>query len=255
MLPAPDGFLVGESRNEELKTVEFFCVDLASGRPVWEKKKLDEDWWIGIEAVHGGFLFLHRFARPDMPEHAGIVALDRSSGSIVWEQPYVQLVGAQHDRLYVRDHRTPEAPPSVVEIRSGDITEETVVMSAPEAAASYGFGDSDGITFPAPLQPGEEGWAFVQKLLRGRTLVGACEAVSVDDRWIFCYHATDRAEGASKTFEHLIAVVDDHGKILFDDILHKEAHMPVYDAFFVHNSSVCFIRQERTLVSVDLRSA
>lgn len=248
MLPTSEGYLVGESRDDGKKQVRFFCLELETGRRLWENVSVAEDWWVGIEAVHGGMLFLHMFARPDMPEHAGIVALDLTTGTVLWNMTHLQLRGAKDDTLFVRDHRDPDAPAAAVSVRTGEPLGDSAVMDA----ASGGFGDPAGITYPAPLQKGDAGWPAFERILGRRSLIGTCETVRVEDRWIFSYHAAQLKQPVLTTFEHLIAVADLQGRKLFEETLHREAHMPVYDAFFVHGSHAYFIRHERELVCVGI---
>ncbi len=248
MLPTQDGFLVGESRDEQKKQVRFFCIDLGTGRPLWENMAAEEDWWVGIEAAHGNMVYLHLFARPDMPEHAGIIALDRTSGAVVWQLAGMQLRGAQGEILIVRNGADPESGDVPISALTGEPLPAGSRPGGDAGNNASAFGDPEGIIYPIPLSEGEEGWNEFRTVLRDRSLVGACEAARVDDRWIFSYHAAQRR--GEPLLEHHLAITDAKGRTLFSDVLHAEAHMPVYDAFFVRDKQVFFIRRERELVCV-----
>ena len=250
MLPTSEGSLVGESRDEEKKKVSFFCIDLRSGRPLWESVSVSEEWWVGIEAVHGDILFLHLFARPDMPEHAGLVAIDRSTGKVRWDRPYLQLRGLSDGHVIARDHRDPEGPLMALDAMTGV---ETGVTFREDGSALEEFADPAGVTYPAPIQDGDMFARALAPHLRRHHLIGSGEGVQVDDRWIISYHASEKPAGEAGSFHHRIIVLDQDGKRLFMDVLHEEAHMPVYDAFFVRNGRCYYIRKERELICVDVR--
>lgn len=115
LVPAPGGRVVGEDRDTAAKAASFFCIDLGTGRPLWERVTFDEPWWLGIEAVHRETVVLHRFAKPDMPEHKGVIVLDAGTGTVLWEDREAHLLLAAGDSLFtgrptltgraVREHR------------------------------------------------------------------------------------------------------------------------------------------------------
>src|SRR3989304_2231091 len=76
--------IVGEDRNEEKKEVTFFCLDEMSGEVLWNRVRLKEHWWIGIETLYDGIVYLHEYVKPDLPQHHKIIALDLESGERPW---------------------------------------------------------------------------------------------------------------------------------------------------------------------------
>ena len=100
LVPAPGDLLVGEERDTDSKTTFHFCVDLPTGKRLWRNPAPGEPWWVGVEAVHRDVVTLHRFAKPDMPEHRGVVVLDTRTGAPLWEDPASHLLLAAGDRLF-----------------------------------------------------------------------------------------------------------------------------------------------------------
>ena len=248
MIPTSDGHLIGESRDEGAKKVDFFSIELSTGKPVWEHKEAGEDWWIGVDVVLEDVVLLHLFARPDMPEHAGLVALDRKTGTVLWKKPEVQLRGCRTGAIVVRRQGSSEEDETLLHPTSGDMLDAADI---PESSEGTGFRDPEGVIYPVPVDQGSPGWELFRRVLGRRTLIGMCEAVQVEDRWIFSYHATEE-ESSPGPFTHEIAIMDDAGRTLFKDVLHESAHMPVYDAFFVQHQRVHYIRREKKLVCVDV---
>jgi hypothetical protein len=250
MIPTDEGKLVGEVRYKDEKKVTFFCLNLHDGKILWKDRSVEEDWWVGIEGVHAGTVLLHLFARPDMPEHSGIMALDLGSGSGTW-QHRTATIEAMHDGcLYVRNIADAPEDLHVLQIATGK--DEGRISPDTEAVQRAFQHDPqpDGIEYPSRLSEGEEGWGLFQSILGSKDQVGECEYVHVDERWIFSYHARNARDAGSTSFQQYVAVADDAGKVLYDEVAHTEAHIPVYDSFFFRDGFLYYIRQEVDLLSV-----
>ena len=85
MLPTSTGKLIIEERDIENKEVFFNCIDISTGERIFSDFQLDEKFWVGIEAIDEDVIYFHKFMKPDMPGHQGIIAFDINSESILWE--------------------------------------------------------------------------------------------------------------------------------------------------------------------------
>src|SRR5436309_6488000 len=105
LLPSRNGYFVGEDRDTSEKKVSFFCLDQQGGRICWSGVRFDEPWWIGLEAIHQGRVFVHEYAAPDMPDHKKIFALDLATGTLLWSTEELKFVAAHEERIYAaREH-------------------------------------------------------------------------------------------------------------------------------------------------------
>src|SRR5450759_102613 len=84
LLFSETNFIVGEDRDTEKKEVSFFCLNASNGDVLWKDISFAEPWWIGIEGIVHGKVFLHGFKKPDMPEHGRIIAVDLGTGRELW---------------------------------------------------------------------------------------------------------------------------------------------------------------------------
>src|SRR5258707_14789953 len=84
LFPSASGHIVLEDRNVERKEVSFACLDHQTGKVFWADVQFQERWWISIDSICSGVLFLHEYASPDMPDHKKIYAVDLSSGVLIW---------------------------------------------------------------------------------------------------------------------------------------------------------------------------
>jgi hypothetical protein len=85
ILPTNTGKLLIEERDTQLKEAYFNCLEIDKGKKIFENIQLEEKFWIGIESVYRDIIFFHKYLKPDMPAHKGIIAFDINSASILWE--------------------------------------------------------------------------------------------------------------------------------------------------------------------------
>ncbi len=95
-----DGFLVGEDRNVDSKSVTFFCVEQQSGKVLWKDVSLNEKWWVGIENIHKNILLIHGYATPDMPDHKKIYAFDIKTGKQLWMNEDITFLFSYKGSIY-----------------------------------------------------------------------------------------------------------------------------------------------------------
>jgi hypothetical protein len=77
--------LIIETRNTESKEAYFHCYDFISEKKIFNNIQFTEKYWIGIEAVENNIICFHHFAKPNMPEHKGIVAFDINNQKVLWQ--------------------------------------------------------------------------------------------------------------------------------------------------------------------------
>jgi len=252
MVPSEDGVLVGEDRYKEDKRVLFFCLDLRTGKELWSRKSLEEPWWLGIEATHQGLVFVHEFARPDMPEHTGIIALDLRTGDIRWMKKEMQFRGVRDGVILGRERGALEDRFHLVKVENGEVLREVTAEDVSDFPGETAGEVSGRIRYPSCVSKDDAGWDSFESVADTRRMVGECEAVEVDERRIFCYHAGYERHPEQSILEHRMVIVDARGRKVYEDILHDRAHLPVYDAFFVLDGRLCYVRKERELVCLDV---
>ena len=76
LLISENDYLLIETRDTNNKEVFFNCFDLNKSQKLFLNMQFEEKYWLGIEKFHKNILLLHRFTKPDMPDHKGIIAFD-----------------------------------------------------------------------------------------------------------------------------------------------------------------------------------
>lgn len=100
ILPTETNKLVVEERDTEKQQVYFNVLNLSDGRNLLKNFQLDEKFWIGIEAVKKDIIYFHRFVKPDLPQHTGIIAFDLNNKKILWEADQYTFNFIYEDKIY-----------------------------------------------------------------------------------------------------------------------------------------------------------
>ncbi len=252
------GRIVGECRNQEQKQASFFCLNEESGLLLWRDLRLDEAWWVGMEAVHGRFLILHEFANPSMPEHRGIHVVDLDSGGVIWRRPEMTFWFAYRDRVYAYEQRFEKRIGHAFDLEKGEIIEtyeEGLDQLFPLRQLAVAESEGDEMLFPE-VAGEEETNTRVLKIIKeetkGEYVVGSVEYIEHRNVLIFNYHKAAKGSSAeAPRLENHLCVFDmSRGTRLYTEVLFAGGTAPVPDSFFVKNESLYFVKNQNTLVSL-----
>jgi len=251
--------IVGESRDNDKKTVSFFCLDRQSGRPLWEDRSAKEPWWVGLEAVQKNVVLLHGYQKPDLPGHFGIYAWDLEGAEELWRNEEMTFWFCYGNRVYTYKTLFERRVGYALELRTGEVLEtyeegiedlfrvrELARKEAPE----------DELLFPEVAGEGSppEAQSLVGKETKNKEIIGEIEYLFQNPYLIMNYHLPNRNSGPeSLKLENHLAIIDSRGgKKVFTDILALEASAPVPDSFFVRGGVVFFVKEQKTLLALVL---
>jgi Domain of unknown function (DUF4905) len=255
LVPASPQLLVGEERDIQRKTVSFFCLDEKSGSPLWQKVAFGEEWWIGIEAVCGGVILLHKFARPDLPEHRGIIAVDLQCGRTLWSSPEYGFCAFRGASLYVTRTGPTGEGIQELDLRAGSFIKE--LKAGEQMPPAFAEGMPHGMAFPTTVDLGQEDHGVVAQIRRSmpvQSLVGPVEVVEHDTLVIFSFHEHAGVDAHNYArFNTLLHILDRRsGAVVLREILDKEVAACVPDSFFVQEDFLFYVKDRRTITAVRL---
>ena len=252
--------ILGETRDHSRKEASFFCLEGDTGLPRWEGRKLEELWWVGIEAVQGETLLVHQFAQPSMPEHRGIVALDIDTGLERWrndELAYWFGVGnkvyAYRDTLEKRIGYALNLQTGMIE-RTFDENLDELRLLRTESSRNLPPGDA---RFPQVLDEGDVDRSVrsaVEKETGGKRLAGPVEYVKEQGLLFFDYHELGRGSSSEMPlYDDRFVIVDlQRKKKVFSEIIARGLRTPVPDSFFLRIPFVYFIKDRNILTAIRL---
>ena len=245
--PGPGRMLIGEERDLESKSTSFFCID-ASGTALWKERSFGETWWTGIEALHGGVLFLHGYATPDLPTHLGITAVDCVGGQQLWNVPDALFIGARAERVYA--WRAGAGAGRMLELacRSGELLSERAQSEPDLPEAVEGL----HIQSPDPLpQSGAEAVAL-RKLLE-RTTPRGSEPVGTEycvyGTFVVFSYALRHREGQSYA-QHLCVIDRQTTRVAYACAIEHSAPSPGAGQFIVCEDMLYVVCKRHTLCAV-----
>jgi hypothetical protein len=249
VMPDDGGRLVGEERDTGRKNLLFFCLETASGTVLWEQRSFGEPWWLGLEAATGGVLFLHGYARADMPQKKGIIAADLETGGVLWSSSDLTFLRVRKGVVSA----TKEDMESVALVRV-----DAVTGMPSKSPGDEGTNEREGgmvhVVAPEPLEESED--KHTRALLYRHSPPGApverIEFLRACDALVFSYweKGGDPSLKVGSTVLNIVDVADEG--LLYRDVLLQRAPLPVSPPFFMLENLVCYVRERRTLTAVRL---
>ena len=254
------GRVVGECRNQDKKTVSFFCLDEESGNPLWRDLNLEEPWWVGIEAVLNDIVLLHTYASPDMPEHRGIRAYDTQTGVLRWRNDDVTFWFGFGDRVFAYRDLFEKRVGYEIGLQTGEL-KATYDESLQELHAlrreAIESQSASGVTPPEIMSddaPDPSILGLVNRTAKGRKVAGNVEYIKQNDVLAFNYHILARTPAVqSQSFEnHLFIYRLPKVTCAFSGIIGRDLKAYVPDSFFIRRSRLFFVKDQHTLTALRL---
>ncbi len=254
ILFSENGMIVGEDRNEEEKSISFFCLNELTGKVLWHGEKFGREWWSGIEAIDGNTFFIHGYGSPDIPEHKGVIAVDVFSGRILWENTDLQLLSARDGTIVASFGNLEKRVFCRIDPGTGVVLEETtnrtVVGNLPDLEV-----DERRYVFPVTLIPGEDkNSKIIREHIRPEELVGSIEYIEHDDMLLFNYYEKNvkstQSQVVLNNYFKIVSIADEG--LVFSEVLNTNVSYPVPDAFFFHDEELFYIKDRSILTAIQL---
>jgi hypothetical protein len=237
ILPTETGKLIIEEREKDNKQVYFNCLNIESGKTIFKNFQLEEKFWIGIEAVYNDVIYFHKFVKPDMPQHVGIIAMDLNEQKILWENINNSFLFIWKEKVYAFQQMFEGRKYFSLDYKTGKLLEDfgddagkinkiKKELDESDAYAGYLFPISynSNIAVPAILKE------IFQKLRNDFTFSGNIEYVLKNDLLLFNFHIVNSEGNLSNRFKALDL---SSGKYIFEETLIKETRAFAPDSFFV----------------------
>lgn len=249
LLISDSGKLIIETRDTENKEVYFSCFQVETGKVIFKELQLEEKFWIGIEEIYGDIMFLHKFAKPDMPGHRAIIAFDLNSQKVLWENDQFTYHFSFENHSYVSISTITGDKYFTLNPRTGEIIDESekermlfeIKRSEYENAKDY----SDYI-FPEKYitESNKNISEPVDKLTNGLEIIGNIECGKYEDLFLINYHFKNK----NNLIENCFAAIEiDKQKIIFKETLNRDLNAFVPDSFFVYKNLLFLLVDKKKL--------
>ncbi|MGD0036974.1 MAG: DUF4905 domain-containing protein [Bacteroidota bacterium] len=254
-----NNLIIGETRNQETKSTRFFCVNVYSGKPLWQNIGFDEPWWIGIEAVQEKWMILHGFVRPDMPEHRGIRLIDIESGKLLWRNDNLSFWFIDNEKLYAHKYLFEKHIACELDIKTGTILNELsgnldLMQELRQKVLLKESERQQDAIFPELFVENEADSIIklaVQRITEGKALEDWIEYLLRSGILIVSQYRQTQNKSESSLLNNILSVYDlKSEKMLSNEIIAQSVKTPSPDSFFVKGNLLLFIKHQTTLIAL-----
>lgn len=257
ILPTSTNKIVIEERDSASKEVFFTCLNLQSGKKVFDGYQLDEKNWCGIESIYKDVIYFHVYGKPDMPTHKGIIAFDINKQTILWQSSQYVFSFIYDDKLYCSQQRFESKAFFALDYLSGKIledvsTNQSEINLLKEKSdnmfweENYFFPEYFNRTSPVI----EKHQKYLQQILDDKVIKGEISFLMINDLLLFNYHEVSKTNKLNNQFN---AVDLTGNKTLVNETLDKDLINLMPESFFVKDNFLFLIVDKTKLVVYQIK--
>lgn len=245
IIPTVSNKIVVEERTTD-KQVFFSCFHMNNGQKIFCDFQLDEKYWIGIEAIHNDIIFFHKYEKPDMPAHKGIIAVDINSQQELWrnEDYYFSFIG--EEKIFCIRQLFESREYFAVNLLSGELVDEPQIVRhiieekklLTENELNY-----DSYKFPQKWFPNESVSLIndekLNDLLSDESVVGNIEFITFNESLLISYNVL----GKNNLFTNNFKMIDlTTGEINYTTTLADNWKTMLSDSFFIKDNYLLLLK-------------
>lgn len=245
IIPTSSDKIVIEERTPD-KQVFFTCFDLNTGRKIFCDYQLDEKYWAGIEAVHNDIIYFHKYEKPDMPAHKGIIAVDIHSQKELWrnEDYYFSFIG--EEKIFVIRQLFESREYLSVNLLTGELIDEPQIEKreieetklSTKVQLNY-----DSYKFPQKRIANESDSLIHEKkfneLLNKEHVVGNIEFISFNESLLISYNVLGKNDLFTNNFKMIDLAT---GEINYETTLTDQLKAMLSDSFFMKDNYLFLLK-------------
>ncbi|MDF7821522.1 DUF4905 domain-containing protein [Runella sp. MFBS21] len=234
--------LIVELRNKT--QVEWCALQLENQQILWQKTPPSTHWWTSTVGVHAGVILLHNYAGSEQPSPQQIVALDASTGDLLWT-----LDGCKFEATNGHLIRTSKLSPTLEttyeswDLRDGTLFSE-VLFDIPSIAPFW----------KTPINYGEDSsyYGFVKQFIQKTTNHIPQKTINYGENsghvLFFYYFYPPNADTLSRS----ILVVNSKKTILLHDAIRSDVGSIAFDNCIYNDHHIVYLENLDELVVLKL---
>ncbi len=254
LIPTDTNKLVVEERDTNTKEAFFNCLDISKGKIIFKNFQIEDKFWVGIETIHNDIIYFHKFLKPDMPIHSGIIAYDINSKEIIWKTDEYNFLFIKNDKVYAFKNKFEGREFLSLDYKTGDIIEsygndsKKINILREEELSKNNF---KGYLFPQPVDLSNS-YSFIDiinELRTERVITGKIDFVEYENLLFINFHEV-LSNGKLRNIFRAIEI--NSKKIILEEILDMETKLFIPESFFVRNNMVFLIKEKVKLIIYSL---
>ena len=256
LLPTQTGKLVIEERDPGSKEVFFTCLDIKTGKKIFNDFQLDEKFWVGIEEIYKDKIYFHKFRKPDMPGHLGIIAFDIETKSILWKNEDYIFLFIHNDELFCYKDRFEGRSFYKLDYLTGKlITDLGEDVSEVNTLREKKLSENNlDYHFTKQFNPDSKNIEKVRNHLssiKSENLVsGKIDYINHSGILFYNFHEILQSGGEMKNVFRAVDI--ESGKVIFEEELNSGIKVFVPDSFFIVNDLLFLLKEKNGFITCSI---
>ncbi len=258
LIPDESGKIIIEERDTETKEVFFNCLDINSGNEIFSSFRMEEKFWIGVETIYKEIIFFHKYQKPEMPGHKGIIAFDIASRETLWINSELSFLFIKNEKVYCFKPLFEGRKFYTLNYKTGEILEDlgnaaesvNKLMeeeNSPEKYKDYVFPE----VFDSAQNISDEAKNIINSFREERVIAGKIDFAVYSSLLIFNAHEVMSDGKLCNIFR---AYDIENKTLLFDQILNKSSETFIPDSFFIKDDLLFILIEKVSLVVYKIKS-
>ena len=242
--------IIIEDRDKISKEVFFNCLDINSGKVIFKNFQLEDKFWVGIETVYKDIIYFHKFLKPDMPVHTGIIAYDINSSKILWKTDEYNFLFIKDEKVYAFKNKFEGRDFLTFNYKNGNKLESLGADSTKvnfireKELIKNNFND---YLFPEPVNLSENSLStdIIKELKIEKVITGVINFITLNNLLMINFHEVLSNGNLRNTFR-IIEIGSK--KVILEEVLDKETKLLIPESFFIKNNQVFLIKEKVKLI-------
>ncbi len=251
IISVPDKLII-ERRNIKDKQAYFSAYDIFLGEKIFTNLQFEEKYWVGVESSYKNIIYFHKYAKPDMPGHRSIIAVDINSAEIMWKSDSYTYLFVHEDILYCSKQEFGGQNYFALDYSSGqvisDYGNDFDIIKSRKADYEDSLDYSD-YSFPEFFVKGNNGdkraAELLEKQLSTISPLGDIEFLVHGDWLFYNYHSENSGKGLLNSFKAFNLI---NSKLILSKIINSNINAFAPDSFFVYKNLLLLLEEKRNLL-------
>ncbi len=249
--------LIIETRDLKSKEVTFTCNNVLSGKTIFKNFQLDEKIWLGIEEIYNDVIYFHKYAKPDMPGHKGIIAFDINSKKELWSTEKYLYLFVHENKIYAYKELFEGRRFFTLNCKTGELLKdlgenyEQINELRNEVKLNK---DYSNYLFPENLfrqdNSNSEISSTIFNFINKDDVLGGVEYILASNLLVFNYHKKNNDGNYSN---HFFAIDVDSQKEITKFVLNSFVNSPVPDSFFIYKNMLIVLKEKTELLVFQIK--
>jgi Domain of unknown function (DUF4905) len=246
LIPTDTGKLIIEDRDLKNKEVFFSCLKIESGKTIFKNLQLEDKFWTGIETVYNDIIYFHKFQKPDMPIHKGIVAFDINLKKVLWRTDDYNYLFVTDSRIFVYKNKFEGKDFFTLDYKTGAELEnlgddyEKINRLKEETESSNEF---EQYILPEQFNSSANDRIsnVINELKIDKVITGKINFIKLDGILLTSCHEV-LPSGSLRNIFRVIEV--DSKKVILEEILDKDTKLFIPESFFIVDKLLFLLKEK-----------